>query len=105
MRFTILALRPVVREYDVGSVAKLRRLGGGKPKMTAAFVLHATLGMRLDEIALVLRTTVEDVCNLQRLIAVLLYRDRKVYEVIRRCARAADVAVDAEMNRGERVPL
>ena len=105
MRFTILALRPVVREYDVGSVTKLRRLGGGKPKITAAFILHATLGMRLDEIAGVLRATVDDACIWQRLIAVMLYQDRKVYEVVRRCARAADEAVDAETNRCERVPM
>ncbi len=73
--------------------------------MTAAFVLHATLGMRLEEAAMVLRTDVEDVCNLQRLMAVMLYQDRKVYEVVRRCARAAEKAVDDEVHRGDWVPL
>lgn len=105
MRYTIVVLRPVCRAYGVASVARLRRLHGGAPKWVAAWVLHAALGMRLPEIASVLRTTLEDVCQFHRFVAVRLYQNRRFYEEVRSVCRRAEAAIEDEQTREEWYPF
>ena len=105
MRYTIVVLRTVCQEYGVPSVSLLRRLGGGAPKWVAAWVLHASLGMRIPEIASVLRTSIEDVCQFHRFVAVRLYQDRRFYEVVRRVCRRAESDLESAIHGGDWYPL
>jgi len=68
----------------------------------AAWVLHAALGMRIPEIASVLRTTEEDICQFHRFVAVRLYQSRRFYEVVRTVCDRAEDALEDKQSRGMR---